>query len=318
MNQSIVVIGSSNIDLIAQVAHFPQPGETIGNARYSQAYGGKGANQAVAAARAGGNVTFIASVGNDTFGQTMLTNFAKEGINTDYITQSGEEPSGTAIILVNESGENCIAVAPGANGLLSSELIDQTRIAISGAEIILLQLEIPIETVTYVVELANRLGKKVMLNPAPAQKLSDDLLKHLHYLVLNETEAALLVGHPVDTKQQIEEAANELQKHVQTVIITLGAQGAYVATRQEKQATSAYMVSPYRVQPIDTTAAGDTFCGALATALSQRKKLNDAVAFANAAAALATTKLGAQPSAPTASAVNTLMKEQSFSVNEDF
>ncbi len=314
MNHSIVVIGSSNIDLIAQVAHFPQPGETIGNARYSQAYGGKGANQAVAAARAGGEVTFIASVGNDTFGQTMLVNFSKEGISTDYITQSGEESSGTAIILVNESGENCIAVAPGANALLSSELIDEARIAISGAEIILLQLEIPVETVTYVVELANRLGKKVMLNPAPAQELSDDLLKHLHYLVLNETEAALLVGHPVDTKQQIEAAANELlQKRVQTVIITLGARGAYVATRREQQTISAY-----RVQPVDTTGAGDTFCGALATALSQQKKLNEAVAFANAAAALATTKLGAQPSAPTTSAIATLIKEQSFSSDEDF
>ncbi|MEM9834468.1 MAG: ribokinase [Bacteroidota bacterium] len=319
MNQSIVVIGSSNIDLIAQVPHFPQPGETVGNARYSQAYGGKGANQAVAATRAGGKVTFISSLGNDTFGQNMLANFSKEGINTDYIVQSEQEASGTAVILVNDSGENCIAVAPGANGLLSSQIIDESRIAISSAEIILLQLEIPLETVSYVVELASGLGKKVMLNPAPAQTLSNDLLKHLHYLVLNETEAELLVGHAVETEEQVEQAADELlKKRVQTAIITLGARGAYVATRQERQLVSAYRVPPYRVQPIDTTAAGDAFCGALATALSKGQRLKDAVAFANAAGALATTKLGAQPSAPTAAEITSLMKEQSFSANEDF
>ncbi|MGD1889035.1 MAG: PfkB family carbohydrate kinase, partial [Cyclobacteriaceae bacterium] len=153
MNQSIVVIGSSNIDMIAQVSHFPKPGETVGDATYSQAYGGKGANQAVAAARAGGQVTFISSEGNDLFGKTMLSNFSDEGMNTDYITQSDQYPSGTALILVNREGENCIAVAPGANGQLSPQLIDQARIAISGAEIILLQLEIPLETVAYVVDL---------------------------------------------------------------------------------------------------------------------------------------------------------------------
>ncbi|MEM9671556.1 MAG: ribokinase [Bacteroidota bacterium] len=314
MNQSIVVIGSSNIDMIAQVSHFPKPGETVGDATYSQAYGGKGANQAVAAARAGGQVTFISSVGNDLFGKTMLSNFSDEGMNTDYITQSDQYPSGTALILVNREGENCIAVAPGANGQLSPQLIDQARIAISGAEIILLQLEIPLETVAYVVELASGLGKKVMLNPAPAQPLEDSLLKRLHLLVLNETEAELLVGHPVQSDEQIAQAAQSLlDKRVEVVIITLGARGSYYATRKEQK-----MVSAYRVQPVDTTGAGDTFCGALAAALSRKQKLGEAVSFANAAAALATTKLGAQPSAPKEADVLALTKEQSFQQDMDF
>nr|WKN35022.1 ribokinase [Tunicatimonas sp. TK19036] len=314
MNQSIVVIGSSNIDMIAQVSHFPKPGETVGNAQYSQAYGGKGANQAVAAARAGGGVTFITSVGHDLFGQTMLQNFINEGINTDYIVQQRQTPSGTALILVNEAGENCIAVAPGANAELSSQLIDEARIAISGAEIILLQLEIPVETVSYVADLASSLGKKVMLNPAPAQALDDSLLKKLHFLVLNETEAELLVGHPVQNQQQVAEAAQQLlQKRIETVIITLGARGAYFATRREQQ-----MVPAYRVQPVDTTGAGDVFCGALATALSKGQKLATAVQFANAAAGLATTKLGAQPSAPTEDAVKALIKEYAFQQEVDF
>ena len=308
MNHSIVVVGSSNIDMIAQVAQFPRPGETVGNAIFSQAYGGKGANQAVAAARAGGQVTFITCVGQDTFGPTMLRNFADEGIVTDYVLQDDATPTGTAVILVNEQGENCIAVAPGANDQLTSDHIDASRLAISAAEIILLQLEIPLETVTYVVDLAKSLGKKVLLNPAPARPLDDDLLGKLYILVVNETEAELIAEQPVGTAEEVQQAAQTLlRKGPEMVVITLGAQGAYYATRREQK-----RVDAYPVQAVDTTAAGDVFCGALAAALSRSTKLGDAVKFANAAAALSATRLGAQPSAPTESAVKAFLKEQEF------
>ncbi len=308
MNHPIVVIGSSNIDMIAQVAQFPRPGETVGNATYSQAYGGKGANQAVAAARAGGQVTFITCVGHDPFGQTMLRNFANEGITTDYVRQDEATATGTAIILVNEAGENCIAVAPGANYQLTSEHIDASRIAISGAEIILLQLEIPFETITYVIDLAKSLGKKVLLNPAPARPLHDDLLRKLHILVVNETEAELIAGQTVGTSEEVQQAAQALlKKGPEVVVITLGAQGAYYATRREQK-----LVDAYPIQAVDTTAAGDVFCGALAASLSRGTKLAEAVKFANAAAALSATKLGAQPSAPTELAVKAFLKEREF------
>ena len=306
MNHAIVVVGSSNIDMIAQVTQFPRPGETVGNATFSQAYGGKGANQAVAAARAGGQVSFITCVGRDLFGQTMLRNFAHEGITTDYVLQDDTTPTGTAIILVNEQGENCIAVAPGANYRLTSEHIDASRIAISGAEIVLLQLEIPFETVAYVVDLAKNLGKKVLLNPAPARPLDDALLRKLHILVVNETEAERIAGQPVNTSEQVQQVAQALlRKGPEIIVITLGAQGAYYATRREQQ-----MIAAYPVQAVDTTAAGDVFCGALTAALSRAVKLGDAVTFANAAAALSATKLGAQPSAPTQQEVKAFLSER--------
>lgn len=308
MNQSIVVVGGSNIDLIAQIARFPRPGETIGDAVYSQAYGGKGANQAVAAARCGGRVDLITCVGDDSFGQTIKSNLAHEGIGTDYVRQDNTAATGTAIILVNEQGENCIAVAPGANGQLVPHHIDEARIAISRAEIVLLQLEIPFETVAYVIDLAKSLGKQVLLNPAPARSLDDDLLRKLHILVVNETEAELITGRSVGSPEEVQQAAQTLrQKGPEVVVITLGAQGSYYATRREQR-----MVEAYPVQAVDTTAAGDVFCGALAAALSQSTKLGEAVKFANAAAALSVTKLGAQPSAPTEAEVKGFLSEREF------
>ena len=308
MNRSIVVVGSSNIDMIAQVAQFPRPGETVGNATFSQAYGGKGANQAVAAARAGGQVSFISCVGQDTFGQTMLRNFASEGIITDYVLPHSSAPTGTAIILVNEQGENCIAVAPGANHQLTPSHIDAARVAISAAEIILLQLEIPIETIAYVIDLAKSLGKKVMLNPAPAYPLDDALLRKLHMLVVNETEAEGMTRQTVSNVEEARQAAQTLlQKGPEAVIITLGAQWAYWPTRREQT-----MVASSPVLTVDNTSPGDVFCGALSASLSRSAKLGEAVQFANAAAALSVTRLGAQPSAPTESAIKAFLKEQEF------
>ncbi|WPP51651.1 ribokinase [Catalinimonas niigatensis] len=308
MRNQIVVVGSSNIDLIAQLSHLPKPGETVGDAAFSQAHGGKGANQTVAAARAGAEVSFITSLGNDSFGQSMLQDFKRIGINTDYILQSKDTPTGTALIWVDTRGENSIAVAPGANHKLSPQYIDECRILLSGAELILLQLEIPFETVEYVIDLAASLGKKIMLNPAPARKLERKHLKPLFNLTVNETEAAMLSGMPVETQEQVVEAGRYLlAMGPEMVVITLGARGVFYLTKREQK-----MVEAYPVKPIDTTAAGDVFCGVLASQMVQNKKLADAIKYANAAAALSTTILGAQPSAPNQQQIKDFLDQYEF------
>ncbi len=308
MPSNIVVIGSSNVDMIAKVEHLPKPGETVGGAVFSQAFGGKGANQAVAAQRAGGAVSFISCLGNDMLGRSMQQALSGEGMLMDHVWLEDKVPTGTALILVEESGENCIAVAPGANHQLTPARIDEARIAIAGAELILLQMEIPLDTVTYVLELAGSLGKKVLLNPAPAQKIEPHLLKRLHILVMNETETEIMTGMKASTQEEIASAAETLIKNgTEVVVITLGARGAYYATRREQQ-----WIKAYPVKPVDTTAAGDVFCGALAAALYHDKKLADAMKFASAAAALSTTRLGAQPSAPTEQEIRKFLSEQEF------
>jgi ribokinase len=307
MDKKILVIGSSNTDMIVQTPHIPRPGETILGGTFNTAAGGKGANQAVACARAGGQVTFVARVGSDMFGDQALEGFRRDGINIDHVTRDETAPSGVALIIVDDQGENSIAVASGANGNLSVSEVDAAAEAISTAGIVLMQLETPIETIEAAAVMAAKNGVLVILNPAPAQPLSDALLQRISILTPNETEAEMLTGIPVETEADAQKAAQVLiDKGVTSVIITLGAAGAYVLSEAFQG-----MVPGFSVHPVDTTAAGDTFNGTLAVALAEGKALAGAVTFAHAAAALSVTKLGAQPSAPDRASIEAFLKDHS-------
>jgi ribokinase len=263
--------------------------------------GGKGANQAVTAARLGGNVTFIAKIGNDVFGQQALQQFQREGIITTYITADAEQPSGVALINVDGKGENCIAVAPGANSRLKPDDIKPALESSDKDTIVLLQLEIPLPTVEYVIRESYRKGLPVILNPAPAQVLPAGLFPLLYLITPNETEAELLTGIGVTDTATAREAANKLQAlGVPNVIITLGARGAYL----HHGAFSGLIPAP-EVTAADTTAAGDCFNGALTVALAEKRTLADAVAFACKAASVSVTRLGAQASIPYRTEVET-------------
>lgn len=292
-SKKIVVVGSSNTDLVIQVPHLPAPGETILGGKFVTAPGGKGANQAVGAARAGGRVTFIAKVGNDSFGRQALAGFRREGLDVSQIRRDAKNPSGVALIFVSAKGENSIAVADSANGRLAPR--DISPAAIASAGIVVTQLETPLATVAAAVRLAHAKSIPVILNPAPAQKLPDNLLAKVTYLTPNENECAILTGiRPNGGEKAARRAADVLlSRGAGTVILTLGAGGAYVASRNLHA-----LVPAFRVRAVDTTAAGDIFNGALAVALFEGKPILDAVLFANAAAALSVTKLGAQSSAP--------------------
>ena len=306
MGKKIVVVGSSNTDMIIKVPWIPKPGETILGGRFSTAPGGKGANQAVAAARAGGDVTFLARIGDDMFGQKAKEGFIKDNINTDYILTDENEPSGVALICVDEDGENIIAVAGGANSKLSPEDIQKQSEVISSADILVGQLETPLDTIHKAFSIASAGGVKTILNPAPAQELSDDLLACVSILTPNESEAELLTGIKVDSEADAAKAADVLMgKGIETVLLTMGSRGAYIATAEFKE-----LISGFKVKAVDATAAGDVFNGALAVAIAQNKPLRGAVSFANAAAALSVTKLGAQPSAPTKDQIDKFLKAQ--------
>jgi len=288
MGKKIVVVGSSNTDMIIKVPWLPKPGETILGGKFFTAAGGKGANQAVAAARAGGDVIFLARIGDDMFGQKAKEGFIKDKINVDYVLTDEAEPSGVALILVAEDGENLIAVAGGANSNLSPSDVEKQSDVISSADILLGQLETPLETIHKAVSIASAGGVKVILNPAPAQKLSDDLLGKISILTPNESEAELLTGIKVDSAEDAAKAADVLMgKGVQTVLLTMGPRGAYIATAEFKE-----LIPGFKVKAVDATAAGDVFNGALAVAIAQNKPVREAVSFANAAAALSVTKLG--------------------------
>jgi ribokinase len=290
----ILVIGSSNTDMIIKLGRIPQPGETILGGEFTTAAGGKGANQAVAAARAGGEVTFVARVGRDMFGEKAVAGFVQDDINVKHVTRDPVAPSGVALIFVAKDGENSIAVAGGANGRLSPSDVKKARAAIAGASVVVMQLETPLATVMAAAELAARAKVPIILNPAPARALPGKLLKLVSILTPNETEAELLTGIAVTNEATAAKAAKKLRaRGVQTVILTLGARGAFVAT-----ASTEKLVPGFRVKAVDSTAAGDVFNGALAEALGEGRALLEAMRFANAAAAISVTRLGAQPSAP--------------------
>jgi ribokinase len=290
----ILVIGSSNTDMVIKTKKLPVPGETILGGTFLMNPGGKGANQAVAAARLGGKVTFITKRGNDLFGNQSVGLLMREGIDTQYIIKDEVHPSGVALITVDSEGENSIVVAPGSNGYLVPSDIPTSLFKSGKFEILLLQLEIPVNTVEYSALTAHENGIKVILNPAPAQPLSDDLLKYIWLLTPNETEAEILTGVKVNDSFSAEKAATILQaRGIKNIIITLGPAGAYV-----KSESFTGMVSGIIVETIDSTAAGDVFNGAVAVALAEGKDLGQAAAFANIAASISVTRMGAQASAP--------------------
>jgi len=289
----IFVVGSANTDMVVKASKLPGPGETILGGTFFMNAGGKGANQAVAAARLGGNVTLVAKVGNDIFGKQTIEGLQKENINTDYVFVDGEAPSGTALITVNDEGENCIVVAPGANANLLPADISTVK-NITDAEIILMQLEIPMETIVAIAKNAKANHQRVILNPAPAQKLDDELLDGLFLITPNETEASLLIGIKVDDEATASLAARLfLNKGVQNVLITMGSQGAYFQNKN-----LSLMIDAPVVRATDTTAAGDTFSGALAVAITENMDWKKAIQFAVKAASLSVTRLGAQASIP--------------------
>ena len=300
----IVVIGSSNIDMVAQVDHLPAPGETVGNAFFMQSLGGKGANQAVAAARLGGSVIFVTSLGNDMYANILKEHFQEEGITTNYILEDHNQPTGTALIFVANNGENCIAVAPGANHSLSPELIDHFSTVIDDADIIVMQAEIPYNTIKTIALLAESKGKKVLFNPAPACLIDAELMKAIGILVVNEVEAAYVSGIDYNGNNLEEIAQSLMVAGAKNVVITLGSQGVYM-----KNERGSIRIPGYKVKAIDTIAVGDTFCGALAVTCAQKEIDEEALRFANAAAAIAVTRSGAQPSIPTLEEVNTFITQ---------
>ena len=300
----VIVVGSSNTDMIVRANRLPLPGETVLGGDLTTAAGGKGANQAVAAARVGAQVTFVARVGGDMFGQQTLAAFRREGLDLTYVQQDAGTPSGVALIVVGPGGQNIIAVAPGANRNLAAADVLAAQPAIAQARVMLLQLEIPIHTVMAAALAARAAGLIVMLNPAPAEVLPAPLYEAVDILTPNEYEAAQLTGLATDEPEAA--AAALLARGVGVVIVTLGAAGVVLARRGQLPRR----MPGFRVQATDSTAAGDAFNGGLAAALARGDDLEAAVRYAQAGAAISVTKSGAQPSLPTAQAVEQFLAGQ--------
>jgi ribokinase len=289
----ILVIGSTNVDLITKVERFPLAGETILGKFFVQAMGGKGANQALAAHRAGGDVGFVTCIGTDPNGVNALQYYTAEGLDVSGVLRVDQAPTGTAVILVNDEGENIIVITPGANDKLSPLDVSKLESEISKSSMVMLQMEIPMETVMKTCEIAQAHNVPVLLNVAPARPINHDLIRMVEILVVNETEIEAICG------RQIADAGGDalmddlLLKGTRTVILTLGKKGCIVKTKSFR-----YHIPAFDVNPVDTTAAGDTFCGALVARLGKGESIVDAVKFATAAAAICVTRIGAQPSIP--------------------
>jgi len=306
--KSVLVVGSSNTDMVLRVPRIPRPGETVLGGAFAMAGGGKGANQAVAAARAGARVTFVARVGEDVFGERAVAGFAADGIDTRFVLRTPGAASGVALIAVDERGENSIAVASGANERLSVADVEAAGEAFAAADIVLLQLESPLETVAAAVRLAGAKRVPVILNPAPARPLDEILLAGVTILTPNESEAELLAGVPVRDEEGARSAAAALRRRgPRTVIVTLGERGLYASAPGLEGPVPAFPATA-----VDTTAAGDVFNGALAVALAEKRPIGEALRFAQAAAAISITRPGAQPSAPTRAEIDTFISLRRF------
>ncbi len=305
-NTNIVVVGSSNTDFIVKLKRIPKPGETLLGGEFFTAAGGKGANQAVAAARAGGQVSLVARVGSDVFGDRAIAGFVEDGIDVTHVTRDPRAASGAALIFVARDGENCIAVASGANGRLCPADAKKAGPVIAQAKVLLMQLETPLNTLVTAARLAASAGALVILNPAPARTVPNQLLRHVAILTPNESEAELLTGVKLKSIATAEKAAAKLRdRGIQTVVLTLGARGALISNEQGTQT-----IAGFKVKALDATAAGDVFNGALAVALTEGRPLSQAVRMANAAAAISVTRVGAQPSIPTREMIERFLKSQ--------
>ncbi len=302
----LVVLGSVNADHVLRVPHFPRPGETLTGHSYQVVPGGKGANQAVAAARLGAAVSFIARIGDDAIGQQMKTGFANDGIDVSAVELDDKLPTGIAIIYVSDEGENSIGLSTEANGALDTTMVKRHEAMIAGAHTLLLQLEVPLDSVLEAARLARAHGTRVVLNPAPAQPLSADLLALVDLITPNQTEAELLTGVRVSDETSAREAAARFhQMGIADVMITLGSQGVYCSNGRQQA-----LIPGFRVEAVDTTAAGDTFNGALLAAELAGADFHSAVRFAHGAAALSVTRFGAQSSIPGKQEVDTFLQSQ--------
>ncbi len=301
MTAKIVIVGSFNTDLTSYLDRMPRPGETVGGDKFVTGPGGKGSNQAVAAARLGADVTFIGRVGQDVFAKLAYDIWEAEGVNTDYVIQDPDHATGVAPIFVDSSGENMIVVVLGANLNIQQSDIDSAKDIIADADVLMVQLEINHDMVGYALQVAKDMGVTTILNPAPAAELPEDYVKLADYITPNETELETLSRS--DSDDVIANAKSLLTTDSQTVVVTMGSQGAQIVTQDQEQ-----MIGTFNVDVVDTTGAGDAFNGGLAVGLAEGKSLEEAVKFANATAALCVTKPGTAPSMPQRSDVDTLYK----------
>lgn len=300
---SILVVGSSNTDMTVLTDYLPRPGETVLGGDFKMGPGGKGANQAVIAKRLGGDVRFVCKVGNDIFGDNSIKRYEKEGLDSSHILRS-EKPSGVALIPVDKKGENSIIVASGANADLTCSDIEKIQPLLETCEILLLQLEIPIASVVKAAKIAFKAGAKVILNPAPAVELPEEIFRYVSLIIPNETELSTFSGIHVNDMESAVKASGVMRgKGVKDIIVTMGSRGALVCSENE-----AVMVPARTVKALDTTGAGDTFCAGICVALSEGKTLKEAVAFATAASSISVQRLGAQEAAPYRNEVDQILK----------